>query len=116
MNETNEPASSDQKFSFVRSCLGWLQEKLFVILPFIAVLLIFSAVTVYFHYFRGEVLVEHDKWGQFGDYVGGVLNPIFGFLGLIALLLTLKLQSQELHLSTKELKKSAKALKLQNKA
>ncbi|ESS73933.1 hypothetical protein MGMO_8c00700 [Methyloglobulus morosus KoM1] len=116
MNESHELDSSNQKLTFVRSCFGWLEEKSFVILPSIAVLLTFSVVSVYFHYFSGEVLVEHDKWGQFGDYLGGVLNPIFGFLGFIALLLTLKLQRQELKLSTEELAKSAKALELQNKA
>jgi hypothetical protein len=116
MNESHELASSNQKLTFVRSCFGWLEEKSFVILPSIAVLLTFSVVSVYFHYFSGGVLVEHDKWGQFGDYLGGVLNPIFGFLGFIALLLTLKLQRQELKLSTEELAKSAKALELQNKA
>src|SRR5687768_530089 len=36
------------------------------------------------------------KWGQLGDYVGGLLNPVFGFLGFLALLLTLWFQSKEL--------------------
>ena len=116
MHESHKLPSSNQKVTFVRSCFSWLEEKSFVILPSIAVFLTFSVVSVYFHYFSGEVLLEHDKWGQFGDYLGGVLNPIFGFLGFIALLLTLKLQRQELKISTEELAKSAKALELQNKA
>jgi hypothetical protein len=116
MNESHKLPSSNQKFAFIKSCFSWLEEKSFVILPSIAVLLTLSVVSVYFHYFSGEVLLEHDKWGQFGDYLGGILNPIFGFLGFIALLLTLKLQRQELKLSTEELAKSAKALELQNKS
>jgi hypothetical protein len=116
MNESHELAPSKQKLTFVRSCFGWLEEKSFVILPSIAVLLTLGVVSKYYYHFGGEVSLKHDKWGQFGDYLGGVLNPIFGFLGFIALLLTLKLQRQELKLSTEELAKSAKALELQNKS
>ena len=55
-------------------------------------------------------------WGQFGDYLGGVLNPIFGLAGLIALLWTIGRQSLELHQSTKELRHSAEALRAQNES
>jgi len=34
-------------------------------------------------------------WGQIGDFVGGVLNPILSFLALIAVVLSLKSQSEE---------------------
>jgi uncharacterized membrane protein len=40
----------------------------------------------------GSIGDSHDRWGQFGDYFGGVLNPIFSFLGLVAILVTLRLQ------------------------
>lgn len=56
-----------------------------------------------------------EKWGQFGDFVGGILNPLFSITALFALLHTIVLQSQELKRSTKELKASAKALDKQNK-
>jgi len=73
---------------------------------------------------------DQEVWAQFGDYLGGVLNPIFAFLAFIALLITIKLQNEalqtsktELELTRKELAKSAKAqeeqsksLELQNKA
>lgn len=35
---------------------------------------------------------EPEKWGPFGDYIGGILNPVFGFGSLIALLYTLNHQ------------------------
>ena len=41
------------------------------------------------------------RWGQFGDYVGGVLNPTFSFLALLALLATLGLQIRELRISAR---------------
>jgi uncharacterized membrane protein len=70
------------------------------------------------------------SWGQLGDYLGGVLNPVFGFLSVFALLVALVLQTRELKLSRESLKfsqeelklsreeqaKAAKAMELQNKA
>lgn len=46
-------------------------------------------------------------WGTFGDFMGGVLNPILSFLGLIALLFTIALQSKELELTREELRRAA---------
>ncbi len=44
--------------------------------------------------------------GTKGDYYGGLLNPIFGFLSLMALLYTIVLQSRELSLSRQELEET----------
>ncbi|MBA1209639.1 putative phage abortive infection protein [Pseudomonas fulva] len=41
---------------------------------------------------------EKDEWGQFGDYFGGVLNPILSFCALIAVLYSIRSQSGELAL------------------
>jgi len=61
-------------------------------------------------------------WGAFGDYVGGILNPIFGIFTLLGLVITvwlqkeiLETQKQELADTREELAKSAKALEIQNK-
>ncbi|MHB1187769.1 putative phage abortive infection protein [Thiobacillus sp.] len=56
------------------------------------------------------------EWGQLGDYFGGTLNPFFGFVSVLALLVTLIVQSKELRLSTEELRNSSEALRGQNKA
>lgn len=76
----------------------------------IAVLLI----GLYFWKFSDVLAEKQDVWGQFGDYVGGILNPLFSLTALFALLYTIKLQSKELHESTEQLKASAEALALQN--
>jgi hypothetical protein len=91
-----------------------LAFRLFQVLPIVAVVCIIVSLYFYVSTFPGALLAEHDKWGQFGDYIGGILNPVFGFFGLIALLATLALQSEELKLSTIELAKSAKALQQQH--
>lgn len=68
----------------------------------------------YFWKFSGGLAEKQEAWGQFGDYVGGILNPLFSLTALFALLYTIKLQSKELHESTEQLKASAEALALQN--
>lgn len=56
------------------------------------------------------------EWGQLGDFFGGTLNPIFGFISVIGLFLTILYQSREMSLSTEELAKSSEALTNQNAA
>ena len=57
---------------------------------------------------------SQEVWGQFGDFIGGSLNPLFALTALFALLYTIVLQSAELKRSTKQLEKSASALDNQN--
>lgn len=67
----------------------------------------------YIAFFR-SVPVSDDpaSWGQLGDYLGGVLNPVFGFLSVFALLVALVLQTRELKLSRESLALSREELKL----
>lgn len=55
---------------------------------------------------------DPQHWGQLGDYIGGFLNPVFGFLSVFALLVTLILQSRELKLSREALQFSQDELKM----
>ncbi|MBR9898905.1 MAG: hypothetical protein GYB19_02475 [Rhodospirillales bacterium] len=52
--------------------------------------------------------------GQWGDFFGGTLNPVFTFVTLLGLLLTIALQRKELSLTRKELERSADALESQS--
>jgi hypothetical protein len=65
--------------------------------------------------FFGPLSANASTWGQFGDYFGGVLNPVVGLAALIALLWTLKLQRKELRTSIDELRKTAAAATQQAK-
>ena len=75
---------------------------LYFALPILLVVAIGSALVVllvYHAYFPNPPVVgatDNQTWGQFGDFVGGTLNPIFGFLGLLGLLLTLMVQAHQL--------------------
>ena len=51
--------------------------------------------------------------GTFGDFFGGVLNPILTFLTLFGLIATIVIQRQELRLSRIEYEKTADALSTQ---
>ena len=72
------------------------------------------AVGCYVGQFGDSLSASHTRWGEFGDYLGGVLNPIFALIGLFVLLRTIHLQTRELALSTTELQKSATALREQS--
>jgi uncharacterized membrane protein len=82
-----------------------------------------ATATVLYAYRLGTLPIDAQGWGQLGDYFGGLLNPVFGFLTILAFVFTLLLQSRELKLSREELElsrtelaKSAEALHSQNQA
>jgi hypothetical protein len=52
---------------------------------------------------------DADKWGQFGDFVGGLLNPIVAFAAFFWLTESVKLQKLELAATRAELKVAADA-------
>lgn len=52
---------------------------------------------------------EPEQWGQMGDFFGGMLNPILAFASFIALLYTIRIQSEELRLTREEFKNSVDA-------
>jgi len=54
-----------------------------------------------------------EKSGQFGDFFGGVLNPILTFFTLFGLIATIVIQRRELRLSRQEYEKTAEALNTQ---
>lgn len=88
--------------------------KILFVISIVAVVLIISALLFYRIYVGTEFTHSNEIWGQFGDYFGGLLNPILSFLALIALLVTITLQSKELKLATNEMRDSSTALKEQS--
>ncbi len=83
-------------------------------LVFCSIAIALLLLGLFFWKFHGSLSDGLDKWGQFGDYLGGILNPLFSLTALFAVLYTIKLQSKELHESTEQLKASAEAFKIQN--
>jgi hypothetical protein len=50
-----------------------------------------------------------ESWGQFGDYIGGMLNPLVAVFALVALSTSVKLQKKELTATREELRASKQA-------
>lgn len=87
------------------------------ILIMLAFLLILSFIIFYKRYFPNFIEAgTEESFGQFGDFMGGTLNPFFAFLSFCLLLITIKIQSNELELSRNELAKSSEALTEQSKS
>jgi hypothetical protein len=105
--------------------MGW------ILVPVIIIAIVCAASATYFYQINfteflpivGDTASNPSRgdWGAFGDYFGGVLNPIFSFLALLVLLLTLwqtqkalEFTVEELELTREEVEKSAKALEDQS--
>jgi len=64
------------------------------------------------NFYSSPISRDPAAWGQFGDFVGGAVNPALSFLSLIALCMTIVLQSRQLATSSAELELSRKELEL----
>ncbi|CAG36294.1 putative phage abortive infection protein [Desulfotalea psychrophila] len=71
--------------------------------------------STYFYHFQSGFSTAQADWSAFGDFVGGSLGPILSFFGLIAILLTLHFQAQQLKTSQTELALSREELTLTRK-
>lgn len=61
----------------------------------VASLLILVTFGLYYYQFgRGLTILSEGKdiWGQFGDYFGGVLNPILSFISILLLIKSVRMQ------------------------
>ena len=86
------------------------------ILPLLSLLLgsaaaaIVVVIVLYRFHFNGPLTADSGTWGEFGDFFGGTLNPIFAFLSFTALVVTLAIQTRQLDVSVRQLEASQKEL------
>lgn len=74
------------------------------------VLLAVLAYMLWFGVFNpGKISKDPAVWGQLGDYVGGIANPLIAFLALYWLTQSVLLQRKELQETKDALKESAEA-------
>lgn len=67
---------------------------------------------VYFSWLMNLPLAENaDKWGAFGDYFGGLMNPVVAFAAFYWLTRSVKLQKEELAKTELALREAATAQK-----
>ena len=68
-------------------------------------------IFVYWFWNRKQINLSTDPavWGQFGDYIGGILNPIVAFCALLWLMRSVSIQDIELSETRRALTESADA-------
>ena len=107
MNNTDQ-AEVRKALLAVMSARGWALLIIGTIIPVIVVLLF------YWSEFGVYPANEHSHWAEFGDFFGGILNPIFAICAFIAVMMTILLQSKELRASTDSLKDQSNQLRDQS--
>jgi len=85
----------------------------------IGVFLIFIAYYIYWNHFSENLNLralsaDPGVWGQFGDYIGGVLNPLLSFISIVLLIKSLTLQNEANQSLQNELKRSERTEKLRS--
>jgi large-conductance mechanosensitive channel len=83
-----------------KKILAWLDKNIIPIVGLIAI----AIVSLYFFKFHHGFSDDNGKWGTFGDYIGGILNPIIAGFALYLIAKTYDLQKKELE-ETKQLLK-----------
>jgi hypothetical protein len=83
----------------------------------LAIILLATQVLAYWYWFgiRLDMPLSEkpDSWGQFGDYIGGILNPMVALSALVWLMRSVELQEKELSETRKALSESARTQQAQ---
>lgn len=87
----------------------WIMKNLHVIAALILSTLLVPLVAYIAKFGINGVSGDPSQWGQMGDFFGGMLNPALAFASFMALLYTIRIQSEELKLTRDELSKTASA-------
>ncbi|GAB6043725.1 hypothetical protein [Endothiovibrio diazotrophicus] len=88
-------------------------NKLLIIVGTIAGAVLLIPIVSYISMYGYHLSDSQELWAQFGDFFGGLLNPIYALLAFLALLYTISLQSAELRQATTEFRRSADSMQQQ---
>ena len=91
-----------------------MKERKLWLFALAGALVITGVVVAYTIYFWGHKPGGPAEWAMFGDFVGGLANPLLGFLTIFLLIVSLFYQSQELAATRKELAQSKEAMQQAN--
>lgn len=101
-NEQNDIAKLKQQMFYSKLIVGGI---------------ITTVLILYFSNFHVSVSIDNADWGTFGDFFGGILNPIIASFALYWLITSVNLQIQELKKTNEALEKTVEtAEKQQNQA
>lgn len=84
-----------------------MKKRMITVAAMVAVGMVLCAVITYRLNFGGSVSPSQGAWGQFGDFFGGVLNPLFAMLAFLALLWSISIQAEEFRGASEHLAKQS---------
>lgn len=84
-----------------------------ILLAIVAISMVLLPLLAYIGTFGAKWSTSQEVWGQFGDFFGGFLNPLYALLAFIAVLYNLNLQNQQLETTRQEFQTAAKATQAQ---
>ncbi|CAB3904445.1 putative phage abortive infection protein [Achromobacter ruhlandii] len=94
-----------------RGQFEWVWLTAAVLIPIVVGIV---AIALYRAHFPGHFAVDDQgKWGTFGDFIGGILNPVVGVVTLVLLVRTLLSQQKAIQLQSEELRLQRRELALQ---
>ncbi|WP_290524579.1 hypothetical protein [Alcanivorax sp.] len=79
-----------------------------------AIVILAGVFGAYAKQFSEHAIGGPAEWGMFGDFVGGLANPLLGFLTIFLLIVSLYYQTQELAATREELAQSKEAMQQAN--
>jgi len=92
-----------------------MKIKTYIISAVILVLFVFLSYWIQFYVVLDyKISKDAADWGQLGDYVGGVLNPLLGFISIVLLIKSLVLQYEANSNLKIEIKNNEKTEKLRS--
>jgi len=111
-NEKNNGQDFLERINITTDLIEFMSKRLFFFISIWSIVIILVVFAIYFYNFSDGFSTDPSAWGQFGDYVGGILNPAFSYVALVLLLFTIIIQSQQLKKSSEGLALSRKELEL----
>lgn len=94
----------------LKDCWNLIKENKAVTVVILIAVVVFG---LYFSNFHNGLSDDNGKWGKFGDYIGGILNPIIAAFAFYLIAKTYNLQKTELEQTRQLLKISTDSQKNQ---
>jgi hypothetical protein len=88
-------------------------ESAKIFIPLVGLFIICILLGIYFFKFNGSLGTNSD-FGAFGDFLGGLLNPVLTFLTILLLIYSITFQLDELKETRKEIVRSRNDIKENN--
>jgi type II secretory pathway pseudopilin PulG len=88
-------------------------KRRLILVAIAAIVLLCAPLAAYVTNFGTKWSTDPGTWGQFGDFIGGSLNPLYALLAFLALLYNLRLQSEQVNSAKEEAREAARSAQAQ---